>query len=323
MNRLFVFIVCIISIFSTTDALHTPKNEKRAKYLREKKEKQQKKTVDQTARYTPQVAALQIEPEEPELLFARAYEVSWQNLDLTNTALEEMEKHKPESIWFDYDSLIFNEYGVCSAMTLDFLGRSLKTLQQSPKTNLEKAIQSFSPYYQGTPSRLISIQAAFNTIGVDLSLSSDTSWEKMQTLASFYGMQILPSSETFYCSWNSWVTLIKNQEKMKGAIENLSEGIYLIRCISPNEESRKLEYYGHSMGMIVTGKDQGIFFDPAIGALKKTAGFGDYVSEEVFDWGIEEIRLYRILDDSSVQNLNEKPLLPPEGNFIPVDDWFL
>lgn len=150
--------------------------------------------------------------------------------------------------------------GACSAMALDFLGR---WFTYGKEKSFSKRIEKLQPYYQGASTNVCLAQAVFNTVEVsqrviDGVVQTDSGLDKIQTLAGYYFLNVIASTEAIDMQLASAFQNFSQLEKA------LPEGEYLIRMIQP-ADNEKLEVHGHSMVYIRRGGLSALY-DPNYGA---------------------------------------------------------
>lgn len=189
---------------------------------------------------------------------------------------------------------VFDEVGTCSAMSLDFLARSITHITDldDPNSCREK-IASFAPYYICNTTTFLSRQAAFNAIELN---PPSASWHdifndqyklaKVQTLASLHGLTLTAATSTIQTK-----ELHENPDFFIEMVDTLPDGFYFVRMLRVKETSPKKEAYGHSMTFL---KRQGfsVYYDNSDGAVEITDKVGRYVVKKLSDWSIPEFRLY-------------------------------
>lgn len=182
----------------------------------------------------------------------------------------------------------FDNGGTCSAMSLDFLARYITVCSKKRTAEERKAcVMKFQPFYENNNRTFVSRQAAYNTIEVKAEFNEsaeEIKQQKIQSLANYHGMHLTPVMGT--------VTMrqLQNGYDLKGVIDQLPEGTYVVRMLSPANNAKK-EYYGHTM-TFVKNKDFSIYYDNSAGPLEVTEDLGETVREILLDWGIPEFRIY-------------------------------
>ncbi|WP_098038399.1 hypothetical protein [Estrella lausannensis] len=192
-------------------------------------------------------------------------------------------------ISFNKTKLIpFDNGGTCSAMALDFLARYITVCSKKRSAEERReCVINFQPFYAKNNKTFVSRQAAYNTIEVKADTpqsEEEIKQQKIQSLANYHGMHLTPVMGT--------VTMrqLENGFDLKGVIDQLPEGTYVVRMLSPANNAKR-EYYGHTM-TFVKNKDFSVYYDNSRGPLEVTEDLGETVREILIDWGIPEFRIY-------------------------------
>jgi len=205
------------------------------------------------------------------------------------------------SMYFEFDW-----GGTCSAMAFDFLARYLDECADSTDAHFCLAkVKEFAPYYKTNNTTFVSKQAAYNAVKLKPGCYADEyddefKWDKMQTLARYHNFALIPATRSISRYEIKW-----NPEEFKQTVDELPEGAYLVRALSPCEWNEKKESYGHSM-ILIKGKQHGIYYDNAYGAVDITNRVSEYVQKKLENWWIPECRFYFASPNGKILNLSQE-----------------
>jgi hypothetical protein len=234
-----------------------------------------------------------------------------QNFEMTKEVFEQIKKKQFWAIDFVPDSLVFDNRGTCSAMALDFLARYITCVKNEP--NLENRLEilrGFNPYYHFNTNTFTSRQAAFNTVTIELEarenlelLDPDVIKElKMHSLANYHDIELRAATPTINRN-----VVAATPGSLKSIIDDLPNGEYIIRSISPNN-NHKLESFGHTT-ILIKHPELSLFYDNAKGLRRiDYQELSDYIEEELTVYrSIPEIMIFRAFCESDTcANLSEE-----------------
>jgi hypothetical protein len=225
---------------------------------------------------------------------------------ISESVYEKINCLRPEHVYFTKEEIYnFNQYGTCSAMALDFLSRYLLWCSDIRDVNLRREIIKSLKVYNGYDNITFkSRQAAYNSISVDKLMHQKNVEEirkkKIQSLANYHNMDLEAVIPSYNISENNF-----GPNWLCEQINLLQDGAYVIRAIKPTDNKR-MELYGHTL-VFVKNKDLSLFYDNHSGATEVGTDFGSYVSNEIINWGIPEVRIYRVVQIA----MDETSLSPP------------
>ena len=162
------------------------------------------------------------------------------------------------------------------------------------KESFERRIKKITHSYKWGRNRfkMRAQQGAFNCIEISEDASLDPIVSKIQALANFHDLKVERASPTF--------DILKElKSKFTKNIGELSEGIYFLRVIKP-EDNEKLEARGHSMVLLRTsGGDY--FFDPNKGLEKIEENTEDrlfeHLKHDLKRFGISQATFLKVHED--------------------------
>jgi hypothetical protein len=232
------------------------------------------------------------------LLFPRedpSRERGQQAPELSEKVFNKIAKTKPKRIQFNIDKLFpFDKKGTCSAMALDFLARFIAAEKScSDLQTLKNIVKGFKPYYRANTATFTSRQAAFNTVEIKpkyrtaaIKGQEKNKLDKIKSLALYHNLEISTATST-----------LKTKDtiaQLPTIINELTDGYYVIRMLSPNATNEKMENYGHTIILIKT-PHLVLFFDNAIGAEVLDGNIGKEIADHISSrlLYIPEIRFYK------------------------------
>lgn len=211
--------------------------------------------------------------------------------------MDKLNKNAAEGIKFDPNNLDpYLSGGVCSAHSLNFI----KSYLSSNITNLHKRVTKVAEKYTKSSQELRTHQAALNTISkAQEEPPLDFMKAKIESLAKLHDLEVeyATRNDLYIKDGYNNAVIDANHSCFYDVIENLPEGIFLIRAIR-KEDNIKGEYYGHSMAYI-NQSDGHYFFDPSHGCYQiankevKKKLF-DFVANQCSTWGLNYPRFYKL-----------------------------
>lgn len=158
--------------------------------------------------------------------------------------------------------------GTCSAMSFQFADDYLRRKLHEP---IEKIIEDLGFKYHISSAVFRTHQAVFNTLHRDTAHpSTDFLYDKVASMLRFYDRSISDSSDLFLIESGLPEEGAVAKEKITSFLSQFSEGVFVIRCIHP-ENNDKGEAYGHTTLLIQT-KQKSYFYDPDEGIFELGKG---------------------------------------------------
>jgi hypothetical protein len=233
-----------------------------------------------------------------------------QELVLTHQVFIELNERKEERIQFNADLVYpFDFKGTCTAMALDFLARSIISCAADLRpAAMRSLIKSFRLFYRASNTTYTSRQAAFNSIEIiptcrrkALEDQEINKWAKMQSLASYHNIVVCAATPSL-----PMPKVKKGSIDLAPYIDDLPQGYYIVRMLTPMTKNARMELFGHTM-ILIKGFDLSIFYDNFAGALEIPAPSGEKIKNYLrHKWpNIQEIRIYNAMADKIVNICQE------------------
>lgn len=138
---------------------------------------------------------------------------------------------------------------------LQFIDQIIKAVKAMDQVALKKNIKCSE-----SRKTIRSIQAAFNTISIDLTQkTNDVAQDKIKALAAFYDLTVSTSTKQILVANNP-----SFEKDIDDQLKELSTGVHLLRIIQ-FEDNHKQETKGHSVVYIKYDQDIELYFDTQLG----------------------------------------------------------
>ena len=198
----------------------------------------------------------------------------------------------PKGVTFSASRLTRYLYGgTCSSMVFNFIRDYFD--QKVLDEDMGLAIE-LSKKYSKSGKKFRSEQVALNTIERDIRhFSYDFKKDKVQAIANPYDLKITGATEIQDLS-----KLLKYPKTFGKTLENLPNGVYVLRDLYISHYNHKGERWGHTMALFKLEEGY-LLYDPNFGLMQITE---DEICQRLLEhfkklkseWSVHEPRLYKV-----------------------------